>query len=122
MLTIAVCTHADSAERASMVSIRTVVIVILDSRRRTSTEMSYAKTLTIVVLVRLFKHWRQDASDNPTRFINVERLVLNVFDGDSGHRFLRTHRGEERFPGMTITLALIQTVGKIAERSSPKFV
>ena len=28
MLTIAVCAHADCAERASMVSIRTVVIVI----------------------------------------------------------------------------------------------
>ena len=32
---------------------------------------------------------------------------------------LRTYRGEERSPGVTITFALIQTVGKIAERSSP---
>ena len=30
MSTIAACTHVDRAERASMVSIRTVVIVILD--------------------------------------------------------------------------------------------
>ena len=37
-LTIAACAHADCAERASMVSIRTVVIVIFDSRRRTSME------------------------------------------------------------------------------------
>ena len=29
----------------------------------------------------------------------------------------RTHRGEERFPGMTITYALIQTVEKIAEKT-----
>ena len=33
---IAVCAHADCAERASMVSIRTIVIVFFDSRRRTS--------------------------------------------------------------------------------------
>ena len=32
--------------------------------------------------------------------------MLTVFGGESGDRFLRTHRGEERFPGMTITLAL----------------
>ena len=32
MLTIAVCTHADRAERASMVSVRTVAIMILDAR------------------------------------------------------------------------------------------
>ena len=44
---------------------------------------------------------------------------LNVFDGESGDRLVtsspRFHRGEERFPGMTITFALIQIVGKIAE-------
>ena len=33
------------AERASMVSVRTVVVVILDSGRRTSTAISYVKTL-----------------------------------------------------------------------------
>ena len=53
MLTITICTHADRAERPSMVSIRAVVVVILDSRRRTSTEIRYVKTLTIV-LVRVF--------------------------------------------------------------------
>ena len=37
-VTIAACTHVDRTERASMVSIRTVAIVILDSRRLRSTE------------------------------------------------------------------------------------
>jgi len=34
-----------------------------------------------------------------------------------GHSMPRTHRGKERFPGMTITYALIQMVEKIAESS-----
>ena len=59
-----------------MVTIRTVVIMILRSWRRTSTEMSRVKTLTVVVLVRLFEQWRQDASDNPMRAIIVERFVF----------------------------------------------
>ena len=58
LLTIAVCTHVDHAERASMVSVRTVVAMILDSGRRTSTEMSCVKTLTIAVLARLLEHRR----------------------------------------------------------------
>merc|ERR1711972_113450 len=33
-----------------------------------------------------------------------------------GHSAPRTHRGAERFPGMTITYALIQMMEKIAER------
>ena len=91
MLTIAVCTHADRAERASMASIRTVVIVILDPRRRTSTEIRYVKkTLTIVVLVRLFEQRRRDASENLMRAV-VERFVLNVFFGESGDRIISLH-------------------------------
>ena len=62
LLTIAVCTHADLAERASMVSIRTVVIVMLDSGRKTSAEIRYSKTLTIVEIARLFELWRRDAA------------------------------------------------------------
>ena len=46
-------------------------------------------------------------------------LVLNVFVGESGDILVvhlpARHRGEERSPGMTITFALVQTVGKIAE-------
>merc|ERR1712137_553793 len=34
-----------------------------------------------------------------------------------GHSMPRTHRGKERFPGMTITYALIQSLEKIAEMS-----
>ena len=100
-------------------SIRTVVIVILDPRRRTSTEIKYVKTWTIVVIVRLFEQWRRDASENLMRAVDVERLVLNVFVGESGDRFISPH---QRFPGATITFALIQILEKIAERSSPKLV
>merc|ERR1712176_257155 len=34
-----------------------------------------------------------------------------------GHSAPRTHRGKERFPGMTITYALIQMLEKVAERT-----
>merc|ERR1719379_226414 len=50
--------------------------------------------------------------------------LMDTFDLDlsllarlGGHSAPRTHRGKERFPGMTITYALIQMVEKIAERS-----
>ena len=46
------------------------------------------------------------------RAVSVERLVLNVFVGENGVRFVvhlpRTFRGEERFPETTITFALVQ--------------
>ena len=106
-----------------MVSVRTVAIVILDSRIRTSTETKYVKTLTIVLLA-WFEQWRPDASENPMRAAEEgEELVLNVFVSESGDSFgrssPRTYGGGERSPGMTIAFALIQTVGMIAERSSP---
>ena len=93
-----------------------VLLVILDSRRRIKDE----KTLTVVF----------DCSSNGDRMrrrngcelSNVERLVFDIFVGESGDKLvahLRTHIGEERFPGMTITFALIQIVGKIAQRPSP---
>ena len=78
MLTIAACTHADRAERASMVSVRTVAIMILDSRKWTSTERKYVKTLTIVVLARLFEHWRPDASENPIQdFLHQDEKMID---------------------------------------------
>jgi len=50
--------------------------------------------------------------------------LMDTFDLDlsllarlGGHSMPRTHRGKERFPGMTITYALIQMVEKIAERT-----
>merc|ERR1711972_397474 len=43
-------------------------------------------------------------------------LDLSLVARLGGHSAPRTHRGAERFPGMTITYALIQMVEKIAER------
>ena len=44
-------------------------------------------------------------------------LDLSLVARLGGHSAPRTHRGKERFPGMTITHALIQMVEKIAEKS-----
>jgi flavocytochrome c len=44
-------------------------------------------------------------------------LDLSLVARLGGHSQPRTHRGAERFPGMTITYALIQSVEKIAEAS-----
>merc|ERR1719148_166300 len=44
-------------------------------------------------------------------------LDLSLVARLGGHSQPRTHRGKERFPGMTITYALIQMVEKIAERT-----
>merc|ERR1712217_6442 len=43
-------------------------------------------------------------------------LDLSLVARLGGHSAPRTHRGAERFPGMTITYALIQMMEKIAER------
>merc|ERR1712139_209340 len=42
-------------------------------------------------------------------------LDLSLLARLGGHSMPRTHRGKERFPGMTITYALIQSVEKVAE-------
>merc|ERR1712178_288249 len=42
-------------------------------------------------------------------------LDLSLIARLGGHSAPRTHRGAERFPGMTITYALIQMVEKIAQ-------
>merc|ERR1712117_749270 len=44
-------------------------------------------------------------------------LDLSLVARLGGHSAPRTHRGKERFPGMTITYALIQMLEKIAERT-----
>merc|ERR1719210_2333590 len=44
-------------------------------------------------------------------------LDLSLVARLGGHSAPRTHRGKERFPGMTITYALIQMVEKVAECS-----
>ena len=53
--------------------------------------------------------------------------LSEVFDLDlslvarlGGHSNPRTHRGKERFPGMTITYALIQMLEKVAEKNPDK--
>merc|ERR1712054_399157 len=42
-------------------------------------------------------------------------LDLSLLARLGGHSQPRTHRGKERFPGMTITYALIQMLEKVAE-------
>merc|ERR1711988_1802978 len=44
-------------------------------------------------------------------------LDLSLIARLGGHSMPRTHRGKERFPGMTITYALIQAFEKLAETS-----
>merc|ERR1719229_1644726 len=44
-------------------------------------------------------------------------LDLSLVARLGGHSAPRTHRGKERFPGMTITYALIQMVEAVAEKS-----
>merc|ERR1712113_246876 len=44
-------------------------------------------------------------------------LDLSLVARLGGHSMQRTHRGKERFPGMTITYALMQAFEKIAETS-----
>merc|ERR1712003_197414 len=44
-------------------------------------------------------------------------LDLSLVARLGGHSQPRTHRGKERFPGMTITYALIQMLEKIAEKT-----
>ena len=106
MLTIAVCTLVDRAEHAPTLSVGTVAMMILDIDGD-----KVVKALTIVVLFRLFEQWGRDASENLMRAVDVERLALNVVVGESDDRFIsHTHRGEERFPDMATTFALLQIV------------
>merc|ERR1712010_380773 len=44
-------------------------------------------------------------------------LDLSLVARLGGHSQPRTHRGAERFPGMTITYALIQMCEKVAEKT-----
>jgi len=47
--------------------------------------------------------------------MDVFNLDLSLVARLGGHSAPRTHRGKERFPGMTITYALIQMVEKVSE-------
>merc|ERR1712054_362810 len=48
--------------------------------------------------------------------MDVFNLDLSLVARLGGHSAPRTHRGAERFPGMTITYALIQMLEKVAEK------
>jgi len=50
--------------------------------------------------------------------MDIFGLDLSLVARLGGHSAPRTHRGKERFPGMTITYALIQMVEKIAEKTN----
>merc|ERR1712187_1070608 len=47
-------------------------------------------------------------------------LDLSLVARLGGHSMPRTHRGKERFPGMTITYALIQMLEKVSEKNPDK--
>jgi len=49
--------------------------------------------------------------------IDAFDLDLSLLARLGGHSQPRTHRGKERFPGMTITYALIQMCEKVAEKT-----
>eukprot|EP00929_Paragymnodinium_shiwhaense_P110778 TRINITY_DN77_c0_g2_i7.p1 TRINITY_DN77_c0_g2~~TRINITY_DN77_c0_g2_i7.p1 ORF type:complete len:526 (+),score=166.55 TRINITY_DN77_c0_g2_i7:110-1579(+) len=49
--------------------------------------------------------------------MDVFNLDLSLVARLGGHSQPRTHRGKERFPGMTITYALIQMLEKVAEKT-----
>merc|ERR1711937_1113855 len=58
-----------------------------------------------------------NSGDDVDWLMDKFNLDLSLVARLGGHSQPRTHRGKERFPGMTITYALIQMVEKIAECS-----
>merc|ERR1711937_391773 len=58
-----------------------------------------------------------NSGDDVDWLMDKFNLDLSLVARLGGHSQPRTHRGKERFPGMTITYALIQMVEKIAEKS-----
>eukprot|EP00298_Acanthocystis_sp_HF-20_P015104 c21029_g1_i1.p1 GENE.c21029_g1_i1~~c21029_g1_i1.p1 ORF type:complete len:652 (-),score=297.84 c21029_g1_i1:656-2566(-) len=65
-------------------------------------------------LVRVLTHESGQAVE---WLINHFGLDLSLVSRLGGHSFPRTHRGKERFPGMTITYALMEKFEKIASES-----
>merc|ERR1719375_1143468 len=60
----------------------------------------------------------ENSGDDVNWLMDAFDLDLSLVARLGGHSAPRTHRGKERFPGMTITYALIQMVEKIAENSN----
>merc|ERR1712226_941252 len=59
----------------------------------------------------------QNSAADVDWFMDKFDLDLSLVARLGGHSQPRTHRGKERFPGMTITYALIQMLEKIAEKT-----
>merc|ERR1711972_1046185 len=57
----------------------------------------------------------QNSAEDVDWLVDKFDLDLSLVARLGGHSQPRTHRGKERFPGMTITYALIQSLEKIAE-------
>eukprot|EP00397_Hematodinium_sp_SG-2012_P007267 GEMP01007309.1.p1 GENE.GEMP01007309.1~~GEMP01007309.1.p1 ORF type:complete len:967 (+),score=138.71 GEMP01007309.1:60-2903(+) len=58
-----------------------------------------------------------NSADDVDWLVDIFSLDLSLLARLGGHSAPRTHRGKERFPGMTITYALIQMFEKVAEKS-----
>ncbi|CAD7926402.1 unnamed protein product [Amoebophrya sp. A25] len=69
----------------------------------------------------LVKVLAQNSGPDCDWLMDVFGLDLSLVARLGGHSAPRTHRGKERFPGMTITYALIQMVEKIAEKTNGEF-
>ncbi|CAK9008239.1 unnamed protein product [Durusdinium trenchii] len=58
-----------------------------------------------------------NSADDVDWLVEKFNLDLSLVARLGGHSQPRTHRGKERFPGMTITYALIQMLEKVAEKT-----
>lgn len=65
-------------------------------------------------LVKVLTHQSGPAVD---WLMNKFDLDLSLVSRLGGHTFPRTHRGKERFPGMTITMALMEKLEAIAAKN-----
>merc|ERR1712232_1352959 len=59
----------------------------------------------------------QNSAEDVDWLVDKFDLDLSLVARLGGHSQPRTHRGKERFPGMTITYALIQMLEKVAEKT-----
>jgi len=59
-----------------------------------------------------------NSADDVDWLVDKFNLDLSLVARLGGHSQPRTHRGKERFPGMTITYALIQMLEKVAEKTN----
>src|SRR5688572_18411300 len=62
----------------------------------------------------LFKVLTHESAPAVEWLINSFKLDLSLLGRLGGHSYPRTHRGKERFPGMTITYALMEKFDELA--------